>query len=502
MSSVLYTAMWRPLVNNSNALLTSSVAARYHFPSIAALSTRTFASSSASSSSASSASSSSSAASAAAASSSSSAGAASEYLCPEFSYTPPGKHHLFVPGPTNIPDSVQREMHRASLNHRDPFFKTVTYQALNDVKYLFKTHQGQPYVFPGTGTGAWEAGFTNTLSEGDKVIMFRYGQFSHLWVDMAQRLGLNVICLEEPWGNGADEAKLEQVLKEHPDTKAVCVVHNETTTGVTSDLPACRAAMDRAGSDALLMVDGVSSIGACEFKMDEWGVDIAVTGSQKALSLPTGLALVCASPKAKSKLASSNLKKVYYSFEDMDKFNAVGGFPYTPSIPLLYGLIEAMRLIKEEGLDNVIARHARFGEGTRAAAKAWGLETLCTQPRWYSNSLTVLKAPPEITDTSDFVTYMYCKYNVSLGLGLSEVQGKVFRIGHLGSMDEVSLLGAIAATEMGLRDYGALKNVSNGAGVGAALDYFRRTARMIPTRDHVVHDPMIQDNQTPMTASG
>jgi len=407
----------------------------------------------------------------------------------DFSYAPPGRHHLFVPGPTNIPETVQQQMNRASLNHRDPFFKHVCQAALADAKLLFKSTHGSPYIFPGTGTGAWEAGLANTLSPGDKVISFRYGQFSHLWIDMQQRLGLDVVVLEEPWGNGADEARLEAALKEHPDAKAVCVVQNETTTGVTSDVPGVRAAMDRAGSDALLMVDGVSSIGACDFRMDEWRVDIAVTGSQKALGLPTGLAFVCASPKAKAAMETSQLKAVYYSFKDQDVANAAGNWPYTPSIPLLYGFLESMRLIKEEGLDNVIARHARLAEGTRRAVEAWGLEVLCSHPRWNSNALTVVKAPPEIANTTDLVTYMYCKYNVSIGVGLSEVAGKVFRIGHLGSMDDVSLLGAIASVEMGLRDFGALKGVANGAGVGAALDYWRKTAKLIPTRE-VLADPM------------
>jgi alanine-glyoxylate transaminase/serine-glyoxylate transaminase/serine-pyruvate transaminase len=337
-------------------------------------------------------------------------------------------------------------------------------------------------------------------------VCFRYGQFSHLWVDQAQRLGLDVTVLDEEWGRGANEARLRSVLEadKGKKIKAVMVVHNETTTGVTSDIAKCRAAMDAAGHSALLLVDGVSSIGACEFRFDEWRVDVAMTGSQKALSLPTGLALCCVSPKALEATKTAKLPRVFFSFADMAKFNATGGFPvrssapsaharslahprstscpqYTPSVPLLYGLREALTMLREEGMDNAVARHARFAAGTRAAVKAWGLELLCADPRWNSNSLTVIKAPPGM-DTTRLVRTAFAKYNLSIGLGLSSVAGKVFRIGHLGDLNEVSLLGALAGTEMALRDCG-YTGFAPGAGVGAALEYFQKTSAIIPTRE-------------------
>jgi len=332
-----------------------------------------------------------------------------------------------------------------------------------------------------TGTGAWEAGLTNTLSPGDKVVAFRYGQFSHLWIDQAQRLGLNVTVLEEEWGNGANCDRLRATLEadKAKEIKAVMIVHNETTTGVTSDIGKARATLDGLKHPALLMVDGVSSIGACDFRMDEWKVDVAMTGSQKAMSLPTGLGVVCVSPKALAATKTAKLPRVFFSFDDMIKFNDIGNFPYTPSIPLLYGLRESLDMLKEEGIDECIARHARFAEGTRRAVKAWGLELLCKDPRWNSNSLTVIKVPAGI-DSSLLVRTAYAKYNLSIGLGLSEVQGKVFRIGHIGDLNEVSLLGALAGTEMALIDVGV--KIQAGAGVGAAVKYFQETSKVIKTR--------------------
>ena len=367
-------------------------------------------------------------------------------------------------------------------HRRDPFFPQLTFGILRDLNELFQTKSGTSYVFPSTGTGAWESALANTMSPGDKVIMPRYGLFSHLWIDQAQRLGLDVNVMEERWGNGADEARIEAALKADTkgEIKAVCVVHNETTTGVTSDIAGVRRAIDAAGHPALLIVDGISSVGACEFKMDDWGVDVVVTGSQKALSLPTGLSFCCVSEKAKEASKTSTLPKVFFSWADMDKMNAEGNFPYTPSIPLLYGLREQLDRMLAEGMDNVVARHAKHAEGARRAVAAWGLELLCTNPRWYSNSLTVVRGP-EGVDTTDMVRSMWAKYNLSLGTGLDEVKGKVFRIGHLGDMNEVMLLGALAGTEMGLIDAGM--DIKAGAGVGAALSYFQEHSALIPTRD-------------------
>lgn len=394
-----------------------------------------------------------------------------------------------------IETSVQREMMRQSVNHRDPFFPQLTFGLLRDLKRLFKSEEGTPYIFPSTGTGAWESALTNTLSRGDKVIMPRYGLFSHLWIDQAQRLGLDVDIMDERWGDGADEARIQAALEadtQH-EVKAVCVVHNETTTGVTSDVAKVRAALDAAGHPALLLVDGISSIGACEFKMDEWGVDVAITGSQKALSLPTGLSFCCVSEKAKEAAKASQLSKVFFSWSDMDKMNAEGNFPYTPSIPLLYGLRKQLDRMLAEGMDGVIARHAKHAEGTRRAVKAWGLELLCENPRWHSNSLTVVKTPEGI-DSTDMVRSMWAKYNLSLGTGLDQVKGKVFRIGHLGDMNEVMLLGALAGTEMGLIDAGV--QIEAGAGVGAALEFFQETSAVIPSR-HIFEYP----GDSPMRAT-
>lgn len=407
-------------------------------------------------------------------------------------------------------------------NHRDANFPYLSREVLAGLPALFKSATGTPFVFPATGTGAWEAALTNTLSPGDRVLaarhrfmdgwglslllfllpspcfpslrifpvpslQVRFGQFSHLWVDQAQRLGLDVVVQDEEWGRGVDEARVGAALA--ADTghtiKAVMIVHNETTTGVTSDVGAVRAAMDAARHPALLLVDGVSSIGACDFRMDDWRVDVALTGSQKALSLPTGLGLCCASPKALAASKTARLPRVFFSFDDMAKFNATGGFPYTPSIPLLYGLREALRALGEEGLDAAIGRHTRFADATRAAVAAWGLQLLCAHPRWSSNSLTVVKAPAGV-DTNALVRLAFAKYNLSIGVGLARLSGSVFRIGHIGDMDAVSLLGALAGVEMALRDCG-YTGFQPGAGVGAALVHLQKTAQVIPTRSL---DPM------------
>lgn len=404
------------------------------------------------------------------------------YADSSFSYTPPGRNHLFVPGPTQITDRVQRAMMRSSENHRDPYFSNFITPIFNDLRYLFQSVHGQVYIFCSTGTGAWESALTNTLSPGDKVVAFRYGQFSHLWIDQAQRLGLDVEIIECPWGEGADEAKLLEVLKADKNNtiKGVLVVHNETTTGVTSDIPGVRKAIDDAGHDALLFVDGVSSVGAMPFKMDEWRVDVAITGSQKALGLPTGLGLTCVSPRAHEIGKSAKLKRVFFSYDDHDKTNAVGNFPYTPSIPLLYGLRESIAQIREEGMEKVWERHQRMGDATRAAVRAMGLELLCADPRWYSNALTVVKVPDGV-DSNDVVKTAYCKYNLTIGVGLSEVAGKVFRIGHLGDNNECTMLGAIAGVEMTLNDCGV--KVPLGAGVAAAQKHFRDTSAVIRTRE-------------------
>lgn len=367
-------------------------------------------------------------------------------------------------------------------NHRDPFFAPIFQQLLQDVKLIFGTTKATSFIFSGTGTGGWESALTNTLSPGDKVVAYRYGLFSHLWIDMMRRLGLDVHVIDMRWGDGADEQKLADVLKEDTEKKikAVCVVHNETTTGVTSDIGGCREAMDACNHPALLLVDGVSSIGALNFQMDKWGVDIAITGSQKALSMPTGIAVVCASDKALEARKTAKLPRVYYDWDDQLKTNPGGNTPYTPSLHLLYGLRESLRLLRQEGMENVVARHRRLAEGTRKAVEGWGMELLCKTPRWISDTLTVVQTPENV-DSNKVVKNAYSKYNLSLGIGLFQVNGKVFRIGHLGSMDELMVCSALSGTEMALIDSGV--NVTPGSGVGRAIEYFQKTSSVIPTRE-------------------
>jgi len=382
----------------------------------------------------------------------------------------------------NIHENVLRAMQVPGQNHRDPFFAPFFKQLLSDSKYVFQTEKGTPFIFSGTGTGGWEAALSNTLSPGDKVVTFRYGLFSHLWIDMMQRLGLDVHVIERRWGEGADEQSLEDVLRKDVDKKikAVCVVHNETTTGVTSSIKGCREAMDAVQHPALLLVDGVSSIGALDFRFDDWRVDVAVTGSQKALSMPTGLALVCASEKALAHMETSKLHKVYYAFQDQLNTNPAGNTPYTPSLALLYGLRESINLLKSEGIANVVARHHRLAEGCRKAVQGWGLELLCKDPRWQSDSLSVIEVPKGI-DSNLIVKNAYAKYNLSLGIGLAKVNGKVFRIGHLGNMDELMLCSAISGAEMAMIDAGI--KITPGSGIGKAIEHFQKTSSVIRTRE-------------------
>ncbi|PSC68939.1 serine-glyoxylate aminotransferase [Micractinium conductrix] len=404
---------------------------------------------------------------------------------PAFSHTPAGRNHLYVPGPVNVHDSVIRAMSVPGQNHRDPWFAEFYKQCLHDLKMIFGTADGTPIIFPGTGTGGWEAALTNTLSPGDKVVTFRYGLFSHLWIDMMQRLGLDVHVIEGRWGDGAYEDKLAEVLKADKDKKikAVCVVHNETTTGVTSDIPEVRKTMDAASHPALLLVDGVSSIGALDFQFDKWRVDVAVTGSQKALSIPTGLAMVCASDKAIASMKTAKSRRCYYDFADMLRLNPSGNVPYTPSLPLLYGMQASLKLLRDEGMQNVVARHHRLAEGCRKAVEGWGLQTLCRDTRWKSDSLTVIEVPKGI-DSQKIVDVAYAKYNLSLGIGLADVKGKVFRIGHLGNMDELMLSSALCGAEMSLIDAGV--PLTPGSGVARALDYWQKTSAIIPTRESLM----------------
>lgn len=393
-----------------------------------------------------------------------------------------GRNFLFVPGPTNVPDRILRAMHRAMEDHRSPDFPALTRTVLDNLKQIFKTTSGQAFIFPASGTGAWEASLVNTLSPGDRVVAARFGMFSHLWIDMAQRFGLRVDVLETEWGEGAPIERYHEVLaadKGH-EIQAVLFTHNETATGVTSDVAAMRRALDDLGHPALLMVDGVSSIASIDFRMDEWGVDLAVTGSQKGLMLPAGLGIVCASQKALARYDEARLPRCFFDFGDMRTANATGYFPYTPSLPLLYGLRESIDLLLEEGLDNVFARHHRLAEGTRRAVQAWGLELCARAPKWHSDTVSAIMVPSGI-NAAEVIDIAYRRYNLALGAGLARMAGRLFRIGHLGDLNELMLLGAIAGAEMAMRDVGV--DVEPGSGVAAAQEYWRETAAPLARRD-------------------
>jgi alanine-glyoxylate transaminase / serine-glyoxylate transaminase / serine-pyruvate transaminase len=394
----------------------------------------------------------------------------------------PGRNFLFVPGPTNVPDRILRAMHRAMEDHRSPDFPKLAAPVLEDLKKVFKTRTGQAFIFPSSGTGAWEAALTNTLSPGDRVVIARFGQFSHLWIDMAQRLGLKVDILETEWGEGAPIERYAEALaadKAH-EIKAVLFTHNETATGVTSDVAAMRRALDDTRHPALLMVDGVSSIGSIDFRMEEWGVDCAITGSQKGFMLPAGLGILAVSQKALGTYDSARLNRIFFDIGDMRKNNESGYFPYTPSLPLLYGLRESIDMLMEEGLDNVFARHHRLAEGTRAAVKAWGLELCAREPRWYSDTVSAIMVPSGING-AEVIDVAYRRYDLALGAGLARMAGRLFRIGHLGDLNELMLLGAIAGAEMAMRDVGM--QIVPGSGIAAAEEYWRSTARPIEKRE-------------------
>jgi alanine-glyoxylate transaminase/serine-glyoxylate transaminase/serine-pyruvate transaminase len=393
-----------------------------------------------------------------------------------------GRNFLLVPGPTNTPDRILRAMHVAMEDHRSSDFPSLATPVLEDLKKIFKTTKGQAYIFPSSGTGAWEASLSNTLSPGDRVLAARFGQFSYLWIDMAQRLGLKVDILETEWGEGAPIERLHEALaadRSH-EIKAVLFTHNETATGVTSDVGGMRKALDDARHPALLMVDGVSSIGSIDFRMDEWGVDCAVTGSQKGLMLPAGLGIVAVSPKAAALYESAKLPRCYFDFADMRKANATGYFPYTPALSLLYGLRESLAMIFEEGLENIFARHHRLAEGTRAAVKGWGLQLCAKEPRWYSDTVSAVMVPAGV-NAAEVIDIAYRRYNLALGAGLARMSGKLFRIGHLGDLNELMLLGGLAGAEMAMRDAGI--KITPGSGVAAAEESWRGTAKPLSKRD-------------------
>jgi len=379
-----------------------------------------------------------------------------------------GRHFLQIPGPTNVPDRVLRALSQPTIDHRGPEFARMTKEVLEGLQKLIKT-SGKVVVYPSSGTGSWEAALVNTLSPGDKILGFETGHFATMWKNVAVKLGLQAEFLPGDWRQGADPAQIENKLKEDRQQaiKAVTIVHNETSTGVVSRIAEVRKAMDRAGHPALLMVDTVSSLGLTDYRQDEWGVGVTVCGSQKGMMLPPGLGFNAVSEKALKASSSARMPRSYWDWQAMITANQTGFFPYTPSTNLLFGLREALQMIQEEGMDNVIARHNRFGEAARRAVRAWGLEVNCLNPQEYSNAVTAVRVP-EGHDADALRKKILEKFNLSLGNGLGKVQGKVFRIGHMGDFNDLMLAGTLSGIEMGL----ALAGVPfKKGGVQAAIDY-------------------------------
>jgi alanine-glyoxylate transaminase / serine-glyoxylate transaminase / serine-pyruvate transaminase len=377
-----------------------------------------------------------------------------------------GRHFLQIPGPTNVPDRVLRALSAPTIDHRGPAFSRLALEVLDGVKRVFQT-SGPVVIYPSSGTGAWEAALVNTLSPGDKILMFETGHFATLWRNMAEKLGLTVEFVPTDWRRGVDPVVVEERLSEDREIKSVMVVHNETSTGCTSRVREIRAAMDRVGHPALLMVDTISSLGSIDYRHDEWGVDVTVGCSQKGLLLPPGLGFNAISERALAASESARLSRSYWDWRAMLDDNLRGFFPYTPPTNLLYGLREALDMLFEEGLENVFARHDRYAEATRQAARAWGLEVLCENPEEYSSSLTAVLVPSGY-DADELRRVILEDFNMSLGTGLGKLKGRVFRIGHLGDFNDLMLVGTLGGVEMGLAIAGI--PFSKG-GVTAALDY-------------------------------
>ena len=387
---------------------------------------------------------------------------------------PAGRHFLQIPGPTNVPDRVLRAIDRPTIDHRGPEFQKLGREVLEGIKRIFQT-KNPVIIYPASGTGAWEAALVNTLSPGDKVLMAETGHFALLWHKMAKKLSLDVEFIPGDWRHGADHAAIETRLKEDKAhaIKAVCVVHNETSTGVTTRIPLVRQAIDNAKHPALLMVDTISSLASIDYRHDEWGVDVTVGGSQKGLMLPPGLSFNALSPKALEASKSAGLARSFWDWAEMIGTNANGFFPYTPATNLLYGLREAIHMLEEEGLANVFARHDRHAEATRRAVRAWNLEILCVEPAEYSSSLTAVLMPAG-HDADAFRRVVLQHFDMSLGQGLSKLSGKIFRIGHLGDFNDLMLMGTLAGVEMGLELAGIPYRKG---GTQAALDHLATQAR-------------------------
>ncbi len=392
---------------------------------------------------------------------------------PQNSARTAGRHFLQIPGPTPVPDRILRAMDMPVIDHRGPDFGRLGRRVLDGIKTIFKT-AGPVVIYPSSGTGAWEAALVNTLSPGDRVLMVETGHFATLWKSMAVKLGLQPEFIATDWRAGADPGAIEARLREDKgrDIKAVCVVHNETSTGCVTLVGEVRRAIDRASHPALLMADTISSLGSIDYRHDEWGVDVTVGGSQKGLMLPPGLSFNAVGDKAMNASRSAKLPKSFWGWDEMIASNKTGFFPYTPATNMLYALAEAIDMLHEEGLDNVFARHDRHAEATRRAVRAWGLEILCREPKHYSSSLTAVTMPPG-HDADALRKTALAHFDISLGTGLSKLAGKVFRIGHLGDTNDLTILGALAGVEMGLKLAGV---PHKSGGVQAAMDYLTAQA--------------------------
>jgi len=379
-----------------------------------------------------------------------------------------GRHFLQIPGPTPVPDRILRAIDTPIIDHRGPEFAKLARRALDGIKTIFKTTR-PVIVYTATGTGAWEAALVNTLSPGDRVLMVETGQFATLWKKMAERLGLKPEFIATDWRVGADPAAIEAKLKEDKAhaIKAVCVLHNETATGCVSDIPALRKAIDKANHPALLMVDTISSLASTDYRHDEWGVDVSIGGAQKGLMLPPGMSFNAISDKALAASRTAQLPKSFFAWDDMLNANKAGFFPYTPATNMVQGLVVAIDMLHEEGLDNVFARHERHAEAVRRAVRAWGLEILCRDPKAYSPTITAILLP-EGHDADAFRALALDTFNISYGMSFGPYAGRYFRIGHLGDTNDLTILGALAATEMSLK----LAGIPHKAGgVQAAMDY-------------------------------
>jgi len=379
---------------------------------------------------------------------------------------------VFIPGPTNMPEAVRLACYMPTIDHRSPLFGDILHPCLDGVRQVLKSDSAKIFIFPSTGTGGWETALSNTLSKGDKVLAARNGMFSHRWIDMCQRHGLDVQIVETPWGEGLPADRYEEILRADGahNIKVVLATHNETATGVKSDIAAVRKALDAANHPALLFVDGVSSIASMDFRFDEWGVDIAVTGSQKGFMLPAGLAILGFSEKAIEASKSAGLPRTFFDITDMQNGYNANAFPYTPPVGLMNGLKLSLEMLLGEGLENVFARHHRIAEGVRVAASAWGLELCAASPDLYSDTVSAIRTP-EGFNATDIVTRAAGTYGVAFGVGLGEIAGKVFRIGHLGSLTDVMTLSGLATAEMCMVDLGL--DVKLGSGVAAAQEYYR-----------------------------